>query len=77
MCGEVAVVPVEGEDGGVELGAELAGEGGFAGAGTAADADHQRALGEGELGGGHVREIVDCRSKIVEGMGFGVAYPRS
>ncbi len=48
---EVAVVPVEWEIGGVELGGELFGESGFAGAGTARDADEERAVGEGELFG--------------------------
>ncbi len=39
--GEVAVVEVEGEEGGVELGGKLGGEGGFAGAGAAADAEDE------------------------------------
>ena len=46
--GEVAVVEVEGEEGGVELRGELAGEGGLAGAGTA---------GYGEYCGGFRRWV--------------------
>ena len=38
---EAVVVEVEGDQGGVELGCELAGEGGFAGAGTACNAEDQ------------------------------------
>ena len=52
---EVAVVEVERKQGRVELRGKLAGKCSFAGAGTAGDADQQRALGEGELfGRGHV-----------------------
>ena len=49
--GEVAVVEVERKEGGVELGGELARQRGFAGAGTAGDADDERPLGKAELFG--------------------------
>ncbi len=43
--GEVAVVEVEGEEGGVELGSKLASESSFAGSGAASDSDDEGALG--------------------------------
>jgi hypothetical protein len=49
--GEVAVVEVEGEEGGVELGGELAGEGGLSGAGAASDGEDERRLRKRELHG--------------------------
>ena len=49
---KVSVVEVEGEEGGGELRGELAGEGGFARAGAASDAEHSNGWGgERELGG--------------------------
>ncbi len=47
--GEVAVVEVEREECGVERGGEFAGEGGFAGAGTAGDGEDRGVMGEAEL----------------------------
>ena len=49
--GEIAVVQVQWEERGFELGGEFAGEGGFAGAGTAGDAEEDRALREAQLFG--------------------------
>lgn len=46
---EVTVVEVERKEGGVEGGGELFGEGGFAGAAAAADAEEDRAAGEAQL----------------------------
>ena len=51
---EADVVEVEGEQGGVELGGEFAGQGSLAGAGTACYAKDERALREQELLGGLV-----------------------
>ncbi len=48
---EIAVVPVERKERGVEGGGEFAGEGGFAGTGAAGDAEDDGAAGEGELFG--------------------------
>ena len=47
--GQVAVVPIEREEGGVELAGELFGEGGFAGAGAAGDAEDDGAAREAQL----------------------------
>jgi len=58
--GEVAVVEVEREKRGVELGSQLGGEGGFAGTRTAGDADDGgfgRLLGIGICG--HVTRVID------------------
>lgn len=52
--GEVVVVEIEGEQGGGEFACEFAGEGGFAGAGTSADAEDEGCAGGGESGGGHL-----------------------
>lgn len=49
--GEIAVVEVEWEERGVELGGEFAGEGGLAGAGTACNADDERVVRQRELNG--------------------------
>ena len=51
---EATVVKVEREQGRVELGGKLAGEGGFARAGTACDAEDEWALRQEELLGGLV-----------------------
>ena len=48
---EVAVVEVQGEKRCVELGGEFFGQGGFAGAGAAGDAEDEGPTGQGELFG--------------------------